>query len=677
MTALRFLIPFAVAFCFFATVSSEYNEYCIVGAGPAGVQLGIFMEKAQRDYVIFESTDAPGSFFVRYPRHRQLISINKRYTGDGDAEFNLRHDWNSLIVDEDKLLYKHYSEDYWPHADTMLTYLRDVAQHYKLKIRYNSLVEDVERVPVDDGQEFTMKVGAQNWRCKTLVMATGLAKELPPESLRPEDEKHWDTYQDMSVDIEQYRNKTVLIAGRGNGAFETAMHIEHVAARILMIGRSRIRLAWETHYVGDLRAVNNRLLDAYLLKSHDGIMEVDVFKWNVRELKNGRKMLWNPGWNNASAVHLDAPDNGWNNIGPSGRYEDFLTNHPHRWKFDKLIRCTGWSHNFSTYKKSTLPEKQHRKYPKMDTWYQSTTSPGMYFIGTIAHSRDWRKSSGGFIHGFRYTVRALHKILEWRLHGNKWPVEQEVENTAEAITDAILYRNNRASGTYQMFSELRDVMILPADASSKALYLFEIPKDAVVDVVRSYSPEGKLLKYVEVSLEYNKNYHGPEQDVFAVNRAVNTPKRAEASNFLHPFLRLYHPPKGKAEKKQGSFLCETWQGMEDLHGDWANPWHHRKYAIPFMQRALNGTCGQRRNKELDEEATKQIDMATKAMKRLVEMFRAKPHELQDIMLDHMPEHFLQSLVNKASENSMVSPPPTQTPSTCGSPDSVNLGRVGP
>ena len=71
------------ATCFGASLAAEFNEYCVVGAGPAGiqvsthsaahhracacaymhiiysytcahVQLGIFMEKAKRDYVIFE-----------------------------------------------------------------------------------------------------------------------------------------------------------------------------------------------------------------------------------------------------------------------------------------------------------------------------------------------------------------------------------------------------------------------------------------------------------------------------------------------------------------------------------------------------------------------------------------------------------------------------------------------
>ena len=59
------------------------HDYCIVGAGFAGVQLAHFMEDAGRSYVLLERGEAPGSFFRKFPRHRNLISINKRHTGRG------------------------------------------------------------------------------------------------------------------------------------------------------------------------------------------------------------------------------------------------------------------------------------------------------------------------------------------------------------------------------------------------------------------------------------------------------------------------------------------------------------------------------------------------------------------------------------------------------------------
>ena len=46
-----------------------------------------------------------------------------------------------------------------------------------------------------------------------------------------------------------------VFSGRGNSAFETADAIYGHTNLVHMIGRSRVRLSWETHYVGDLRWV--------------------------------------------------------------------------------------------------------------------------------------------------------------------------------------------------------------------------------------------------------------------------------------------------------------------------------------------------------------------------------------------------------------------------------------
>ena len=54
------------------------------------------------------------------------------------------------------------------------------------------------------------------------------------------------------------------------------------------------------------------------------------------------------------------------------------------------------------------------RYPSMSGSYESTSRPGVFFAGTLAHARDWRKATGGVIHGFRYTAIALFHILENR-----------------------------------------------------------------------------------------------------------------------------------------------------------------------------------------------------------------------------------------------------------------------
>lgn len=120
-----------------------HRDYCVLGAGPAGLQMAYFLQRAGRDYLVFERASGPGSFFTRYPRHRKLISINKRHTGRTNSEFNLRHDWNSLLSHDPRLLFRHYSRAYFPDAGDMVRYLGDFASSLGLRVRYNTAIAHV------------------------------------------------------------------------------------------------------------------------------------------------------------------------------------------------------------------------------------------------------------------------------------------------------------------------------------------------------------------------------------------------------------------------------------------------------------------------------------------------------------------------------------------------------
>ena len=54
------------------------SKYCVIGAGPAGVQMGHFLNKAGMDYAVFERGHRAGTFFSKFPVHRKLNSFNRR-----------------------------------------------------------------------------------------------------------------------------------------------------------------------------------------------------------------------------------------------------------------------------------------------------------------------------------------------------------------------------------------------------------------------------------------------------------------------------------------------------------------------------------------------------------------------------------------------------------------------
>ena len=114
----------------------NHHESIILGAGPAGLQMGYFMEQAKRDYLILTDNSSVGSFFNHFPRHGTLISINKRFNWYPEPEFNLRHDWNSLITNDYSHQFRDYSQDLFPKNTDLVRYLRDFAAKYELRIRY-------------------------------------------------------------------------------------------------------------------------------------------------------------------------------------------------------------------------------------------------------------------------------------------------------------------------------------------------------------------------------------------------------------------------------------------------------------------------------------------------------------------------------------------------------------
>ncbi|XP_037591004.1 FAD-dependent oxidoreductase domain-containing protein 2 [Cebus imitator] len=514
-----------------------HRDYCVLGAGPAGLQMAYFLQRAGRDYAVFERTQRPGSFFTRYPRHRKLISINKRYTGNANSEFNLRHDWNSLLSHDPRLLFRHYSRAYFPDAHDMVRYLGDFTDTLGLRVLYNTTIT---HVTLDKDQRawnghyfiLTDQKG-QVHQCSVLLVATGLS--VPNQVDFPGSE-YVEGYESVSVDPEDFVGQNVLILGRGNSAFETADNILGVTNFIHMLSRSRVRLSWATHYVGDLRAINNGLLDTYQLKSLDGLLESDLTDLAILKDSKGKfhvtlKFFLEEAGTNQSTDSITLP-------------QDDNDNFAMRVPYDRVIRCLGWNFDFSIFNKSLRLNSGNafgKKYPLIRASYESKGSRGLFVLGTASHSVDYRKSAGGFIHGFRYTARAVHRLLEHRHHGIAWPA---TELPITQLTSSIVRRVNEASGLYQMFGVLADVILLKENATAFE-YLEEFPLQMVAQLEMLTGRKAQHGLFV-IIMEYGRNFSGPDKDVFFDNRSVGQTEDAWQSNFLHPVIYYYrHLPTGE------------------------------------------------------------------------------------------------------------------------------------
>ncbi|XP_043535910.1 FAD-dependent oxidoreductase domain-containing protein 2 isoform X1 [Chiloscyllium plagiosum] len=571
-----------------ATAPTDYLhiDYCVIGAGPGGLQMAYFLQQSQRHYLVFERSNLSGSFFVRYPRHRKLISINKQYTGKQNKEFNLRHDWNSLLSHDDNLLYKHYTKDFFPHADTMVHYLNNFTNRFDLKVRYNTEIMWIEAEKHPEAWNghyfFLTDQNDYHYRCSVLLVATGMWVPNKPDFPGSE---HVEGYESISVDPANFVGQTVLILGRGNAAFETADNIVGVTNFIHMLGRSRLRLAWATHYVGDVRAVNNAMLDTYQLKSLDGLLEGDLANIAIVQDRKGKlhlRLRFHFNRNNASQDVLNDQ-----RLLSVDEADNFSVRQP----YDRVIRCLGWNFDFSIFNNLTKPQRgrgRTNKYPLIKATYESGNLPGMFIIGTAGHSIDYRKSAGGFIHGFRYTARAVHHLLEHRYHGTSWPA---TTLPISHLTNTIIKRINEASGLYQMFSILADIVLLQKNATEFE-YLEEYPIGALPHLQENTGRNAANGLFV-INLEYGSNFSRPEADVFHPSRSVGEPRYAWLSNFLHPVIYFYKRLPTETEMTQRPKLWPLPRPyyihhvVEDFLTDWTAAKAHILPLRRFLENCLD------------------------------------------------------------------------------------------
>jgi thioredoxin reductase len=511
-------------------------EYLVIGAGPAGLQLAYFLERAGRDYLVLEAGSTPGTFFRAFPRHRGLISSNKRYTGSSDLEFNLRMDWNSLLSDDPALRFTNYSPRYFPPADDMVRYLGDFASAFRLRVQYGTRVAWVTR----DGCFRVTDERGNAYDAERLIVATGVSKPYIPPIPGIENAE---LYSTVSMDAQDFVDQRVLIIGKGNSAFETADNLIESAAVIHVAGPNSIRMAWKTHFVGHLRAVNNNFLDTYQLKSQNALLDGNV----ERIERNGDSYLVTVSFARANEVQRSL-------------------------RYDRVIVCTGFRFDPSIFATECTPELTIKdRFPAQTSEWESTNVPDLYFAGTLMQVRDYKKSTGGFIHGFRYGVRALHRMLEKKYSGQEWP-HRSLRREPQALMEAVVARVNRSSALWQQFGFLCDLIVV--ETGGRARYYEELPVDYVHD-----SDFGTADCYFTITLEYGPDHDKVDPFDISVGRiAQDDAMHSHDARYLHPVVRQYRRNE----------LVADHHLAENLENDWAGPAQRAPLCAFFSRHIASG-----------------------------------------------------------------------------------------
>lgn len=153
------------------------------------------------------------------------------------------NEFNSTIF-EREILFKQFSEDYFPLADDYVNYLTEFAKHYQLKISFSTIVEKINRLEKnsDADQNFALKIivnsESHTINCKSIYIGTGNGKPFIPKSTR--DQSLVFGYENFDQELVENvaKNGSVLILGKGNSAMETAQQLYGKTSFIHMVSRN-------------------------------------------------------------------------------------------------------------------------------------------------------------------------------------------------------------------------------------------------------------------------------------------------------------------------------------------------------------------------------------------------------------------------------------------------------
>ena len=485
-------------------------DVVIIGAGPAGMQMSRFLGESKRNHIVLERGARVGTSFETFPRHKKLISLNKKYNYFTEAEYNMRHDWNSLLGANKNV--PDYTDALFPDASVLSEHLHQFHKDFSLPIRFNTEVTDVDKH--NNGYVVhTISSGKRmSFACNVLFVATGALAPNIPHQIRGIE--HAVGYEDVEVeDLTQFRNKRVLIIGGGNSAFETADHMAGTAAIIHVSIRRPIKHAWDTHFVGDLRAVNNGIIDMYQLKS----LHATIGETPVKIEKNGHIY---------SVTFHDTIGNVDIAVGDLTLKRDY----------DCVIRCTGfrWVPGFFSF---PVPHHSNGRYPILSPTWESEGNKNLFFIGTSMQARD-KKAASGFIHGFRYNVRSLYYELERRIWGT--PTPQNVTalelKGAEALSEYVCNRLTVTASLFQMFTVLCDAFVVNGtDTNLRVVHYQDLPREGVFNRELSFQKE-PCVYIVTLRLGFQKYPTDFTSNNFVQDSGT---LKTSCGAFLHPVVEHY------------------------------------------------------------------------------------------------------------------------------------------
>ncbi|MEM1406338.1 MAG: NAD(P)/FAD-dependent oxidoreductase, partial [Bacteroidota bacterium] len=199
----------------------DYYDVVIVGAGPAGLGIGIILQQLGIYYVILEKSSV-GASFRKWPKETRFISPS--FTGN----FFKMPDLNAITPNTSpafELLTEH------PTGNEYANHLQSLSKYFHLAIDTNVEVKNIE----NKTDSFVVNTTSETYGCKIVIWAAG--EYQYPKKLSFEGDHRCAHYSEVSS-FSAVKGKESVVIGAYESGFDAAVNLVNVGKRVTLIDDS-------------------------------------------------------------------------------------------------------------------------------------------------------------------------------------------------------------------------------------------------------------------------------------------------------------------------------------------------------------------------------------------------------------------------------------------------------
>ena len=199
-----------------ARQQANRHEAVVAGAGPAGLAAAAMLSKRGFEVLVLERADAVGA---RWRTRYEPLRLNTARAFSTLPGYRIPRRYGR-----------------YPRRDDFLAYLERYAQHHRLRVRFGTALERVDRE--EDGS-WGLETSAGSLLARYVVVATGYdavpkLPEIPGAGHYSGELLHASDFRDTKP----YRGREVLIVGAGNTGVDIAGHLIAAGAQVSLALRT-------------------------------------------------------------------------------------------------------------------------------------------------------------------------------------------------------------------------------------------------------------------------------------------------------------------------------------------------------------------------------------------------------------------------------------------------------